>query len=159
MNYQRLSTSLYRSLERLSLSIEACSKIGFEESKPTTNATHGEIWMALNEAQKDAKLKLKHYQQLVSEAAIRATPASEPALEPPAPVEAGDREQKPSKQYIYDAAIKAAFKRGQEEMRGEALWSVKTPVPSGNGDYQLGFLHGQRVAQRAIRALPVEESK
>lgn len=60
-NYRRMTTVLYRSLERLSIVIESCSKIGFEESKPTTNPVHGEIWMALNDAQKDAKLKLKHF--------------------------------------------------------------------------------------------------
>jgi hypothetical protein len=66
-NYSRLSAMLYRSLERLSLAIEACGKIGFEESKPITNAAHGEIWLDLNNAQKDAKLKLKHYAQFVAQ--------------------------------------------------------------------------------------------
>ena len=56
-----LTVSLYRSLERLSIAIEGCGKIGFEESKPTTNEQHGQIWLELNDAQKDAKLKLKHY--------------------------------------------------------------------------------------------------
>ena len=57
----RLSTMLYRSLERLSIAIDSCARIGFEESKPTTNATHGQVWQDLNDAQKDAKFKLKHY--------------------------------------------------------------------------------------------------
>ena len=56
-----LTVSLYRSLERLSIAIEGCGKIGFEESKPTTNEQHGQIWLELNDAQRDAKLKLKHY--------------------------------------------------------------------------------------------------
>jgi len=57
----RLSTKLYRSLERLSIAIESCAGIGFTESTPTTNETHASIWQDLNEAQKDAKLKLKAY--------------------------------------------------------------------------------------------------
>ena len=60
-HYKRLTTILYRSLERLSLAIENCAKIGFEESKPVTNEQHAVIWQYLNEAQKDAKLKLKHF--------------------------------------------------------------------------------------------------
>lgn len=66
INYVRLSTMLYRSLERLSLAIEACGRIGFDESKPTTNQAHAEIWIDLNDAQMDAKLKLKHYAALVN---------------------------------------------------------------------------------------------
>jgi hypothetical protein len=65
-DYKRLATMLYRSLDRLSLAIESCAKIGFEESKPTTNAAHGAIWDDLNAAQKDAKLKLLHYQKFVA---------------------------------------------------------------------------------------------
>ena len=62
----RLSTMLYRSLERLSIAIESCAKIGFQESSPTTNAHHASIWNDLNDAQKDAKLKLKHYETLAA---------------------------------------------------------------------------------------------
>ena len=71
----RLSTMLYRSLERLSIAIESCAKIGFEESKPTTNEQHAQVWIALNEAQKDAKLKLKHYAELVRAEAARSSGA------------------------------------------------------------------------------------
>ena len=56
-----LVAQLYRSLERLHLSVKACAGIGFEESSPTTNAHHASIWNDLNEAQKDAELKLKHF--------------------------------------------------------------------------------------------------
>jgi len=66
----RLATMLYRSLERLSLAIEGCAGIGFQESSPTQNAHHASIWRDLNDAQKDAKLKLKHYQS--------AAPAARP---------------------------------------------------------------------------------
>ncbi len=76
-NYERLAVMLYRSLERLSLAIEACGRIGFEESKPTTNAAHGAIWIDLNDAQKDAKLKLKHYEQFVR--ALLSAPPAPPA--------------------------------------------------------------------------------
>src|SRR5258708_3736724 len=38
-------------------------RIGFQDSSPTTNAHHASIWDDLNEAQKDAELKLKHYLQ------------------------------------------------------------------------------------------------
>jgi hypothetical protein len=64
-NSSRLTAMLYRSLERLSLAIEACARIGFEESKPTTNEAHGMIWLGLNDAQRDAELKLKHYVHFV----------------------------------------------------------------------------------------------
>jgi hypothetical protein len=64
-DYARLCNKLYRSLKRLSLAIEGCSSIGFEESSPTTNAHHASIWNDLNEAQRDAKLKLKHFSELV----------------------------------------------------------------------------------------------
>ena len=56
---------LYRSLERLSLAIEGCAKIGFEESNPIKDAHHADIWNGLNEAQKDAKLKLAHYRRFI----------------------------------------------------------------------------------------------
>ena len=61
ISQNRLSAMLYRSLERLSLAIEQC-----EESKPTTKEHHASIWSYLNEAQKDAKLKLKHYANFVA---------------------------------------------------------------------------------------------
>lgn len=76
----RLSVSLYRSLERLSIAIEACGRIGFEESTPTKNENHAQVWIFLNEAQADAKLKLKHYQQLVSR--IQPGPAEPNPFEP-----------------------------------------------------------------------------
>lgn len=59
-DYKRLSVMLYRSLERLSIAIAECGRIGFEESK------HFDIWMDLNNAQADAKLKLKHCAQFVA---------------------------------------------------------------------------------------------
>lgn len=71
----RLSAMLYRSLERISLSIEGCAKIGFQENKPTTNERHAQVWNDLNDAQADAKLKLKHYAQFVSGA---PTPPADP---------------------------------------------------------------------------------
>lgn len=74
----RLSAMLYRSLERISLSIEGCAKIGFQESKPTTNERHAQVWNDLNDAQADAKLKLKHYAQFVSGA---PTPPADPPSE------------------------------------------------------------------------------
>jgi hypothetical protein len=58
---ERMSISLYRSLERLHLAVVACAAIGFEESSPTKNEHHASIWIDLNEAQKDAVLKLKHF--------------------------------------------------------------------------------------------------
>ena len=61
ISQNRLSAMLYRSLERLSLAIEQCA-----ESKPTTKEHHASIWSYLNEAQKDAKLKLKHYANFVA---------------------------------------------------------------------------------------------
>jgi len=44
-----------------------------------------------------------------------------------------------------NAAVEAAL--------GDALWEAKTPVPSGNGSYQLGFLNGQAASQDAIEKL------
>jgi len=79
VKYKHLTTVLYRSLERLSLAIEQCAKIGFEESKPTTNEMHGEIWIGLNEAQADAKLKLKLFQNIV--ASIVEADARQPEAE------------------------------------------------------------------------------
>lgn len=58
---------IYRSLQRLSLAIAECAGIGFEESSPTTNDHHASIWNDLNDAQKDAALKLKHYRQFVND--------------------------------------------------------------------------------------------
>lgn len=57
----RWSTILWRSLDRLHHAIKEYASIGFEESSPTTNARHASIWLNLNEAQKDAALKLKAY--------------------------------------------------------------------------------------------------
>jgi hypothetical protein len=63
-NYKLLTTSLFRSLERLHLAIKACASIGFQESSPTTNEHHASIWNYLNDAQKDTALKLKHYKEI-----------------------------------------------------------------------------------------------
>lgn len=60
-DYKRWSIVLWRSLGRLSSAIEACARIGFEESSPTMNEHHASIWDDLNAAQKDAKLKLDHF--------------------------------------------------------------------------------------------------
>lgn len=65
----RMSVVLYRSLERLSTAIESCARIGFQESSPTKNEHHAAIWKDLNEAQKDAKLKLK----MLNDTALRST--------------------------------------------------------------------------------------
>jgi hypothetical protein len=100
-DYKRLATMLYRSLDRLSLAIESCAKIGFEESKPTTNAAHGAIWDDLNAAQKDAKLKLLHYQKFVAPVAPASAvkgicPACGEAIElslAPSPVATGETAQ------------------------------------------------------------------
>jgi hypothetical protein len=56
-----LVSMLYRCLARLHLAVKGCAAIGFQESSPTTNEHHASIWNDLNEAQKDAELKLKHY--------------------------------------------------------------------------------------------------
>jgi hypothetical protein len=61
MSNKIITAQLYRSLERLHLAVKACARIGFEESSPTTNAHHASIWNDLNEAQKDAELKLQHF--------------------------------------------------------------------------------------------------
>jgi len=66
-DYARLSVMLYRSLERLSISIESCARIGFTESSPTTSEGDAMVWQDLNDAQKDAKLKLKHYQRFIDD--------------------------------------------------------------------------------------------
>ena len=41
---------------------------------------------------------------------------------------------------------RAAFAR-------KALWEAKTPIPSGNGDFQLGFMRAQEASVEAIEAL------
>ena len=69
-----LSSQLWRCLERLHLAVNACARIGFEESSPTTNDHHASIWNDLNEAQKDAELKLKHFKGL----SVAAAPSREP---------------------------------------------------------------------------------
>ncbi len=46
---------------------------------------------------------------------------------------------------VREAAEEAALTR--------ALWEAKTLVPSGNGDYQLGFLNGQAASQESIEKL------
>jgi hypothetical protein len=71
---ERLALMLYRSLERLSLAIERLGKIGFAvhaEGKPWE---HEQLWMDLNDAQKDAKLKIKHYALLLRRGAERTEP-------------------------------------------------------------------------------------
>ena len=40
-----------------------------------------------------------------------------------------------------------------EAARRDAIWAAHTPIPSGNGDYQLGWLKGQQASQEAITAL------
>jgi len=55
---RRWAVTLWRSLDRLYRAVKDCARIGFQESSPTTNAHHADIWNALNEAQKDAALKL-----------------------------------------------------------------------------------------------------
>lgn len=55
---RRWAVTLWRSLDRLHRAIKDCGRIGFQESSPITNAHHADIWNALNEAQKDAALKL-----------------------------------------------------------------------------------------------------
>lgn len=56
---RRWSVTLWRSLSRLHLAVKECARIGFEESSPTTNAHHADVWNALNDAQKDAAVKLE----------------------------------------------------------------------------------------------------
>lgn len=58
----RMAINLKRSLQRLHLAVKDCARIGFQESSPTTNAHHASIWNDLNEAQKDAEVKLKGYE-------------------------------------------------------------------------------------------------
>jgi hypothetical protein len=72
-----VSVNLYRSLQRLHLAIKACAGIGFEESSPTRNAGHYAVWMDLNEAQKDAEVKLKGYENFVLREKIRSDPDDE----------------------------------------------------------------------------------
>lgn len=60
-DYRLAVRILYRTLERLSLAIEGCAKIGFEESSPTKNPQHFEVWNCLNDAQKAAKEKISDY--------------------------------------------------------------------------------------------------
>lgn len=60
---RRMTVALWRSLDRLHLAVKDCARIGFQESSPTTNATHAEIWNTLNAAQADAALKLKAFSQ------------------------------------------------------------------------------------------------
>ena len=57
----RWETILWRSLNRLHYAVIDCAHIGFQESSPTTNADHAEVWNNLNAAQKDAALKLETY--------------------------------------------------------------------------------------------------
>lgn len=59
---RRFALMLYRSLQRLHIAIKECARIGFEESSPTRNAHHASVWLALSEAQADAALKLKAYE-------------------------------------------------------------------------------------------------
>lgn len=61
MNEQRWSVILARSLERLHLAVTECASIGFEESTPTKNEHHAAIWLNLNAAQRDARLKLRAF--------------------------------------------------------------------------------------------------
>jgi len=60
---RRMAVALWRSLDRLHVAVKDCARIGFQESSPTTNATHTEIWNTLNAAQADAALKLKTFSQ------------------------------------------------------------------------------------------------
>lgn len=55
----RMAVNLMRSLQRLHLAVKGCARIGFQESSPTTNANHASIWNDLNDAQRDAEIKLK----------------------------------------------------------------------------------------------------
>ena len=58
---QHMVTVLWRSLNRLHHAVKECARIGFQESSPTGDARHFAIWTDLNDAQKDAELKLKHF--------------------------------------------------------------------------------------------------
>ena len=64
--YERLSVMLYRSLERLSIAIASCARIGFQESSPTKSEADAMVWQDLNDSQADAKLKLEHYKRFVA---------------------------------------------------------------------------------------------
>jgi hypothetical protein len=77
----RWSIMLARSLRRLHEAIKECARIGFEESSPTRNAHHASVWLNLNEAQKDAALKLDAYSKVrnaVLAEKIRSDPDDEP---------------------------------------------------------------------------------
>lgn len=79
----RWSIMLARSLERLHLAIKECGRIGFQESTPTKNEHHASIWLNLNEAQKDAALKLKAFSD-AQNAILRTKIASDPDDDPSA---------------------------------------------------------------------------
>ena len=79
---RRFALMLYRSLQRLHIAIKDCAKIGFEESSPTRNAHHYDVWMALNNAQADAALKIKAYEDhsnAILAEKIRNDPDDEPS--------------------------------------------------------------------------------
>lgn len=65
---------LWRSLDRLHRAVKDCARIGFQESSPTTNASHAAVWNYLNEAQKDAALKLDAYSKLSGDSSAPDVP-------------------------------------------------------------------------------------
>jgi hypothetical protein len=79
----RWSIMLARSLTRLHEAIKECGRIGFQESSPTKNAHHASIWLNLNEAQKDAALKIKAYSD-AQNAILRRKIAGDPDDDPTA---------------------------------------------------------------------------
>jgi hypothetical protein len=60
---QHMVTVLWRSLNRLHLAVKECARISFQASSPTTSQGHFVIWRDLNDAQKDAALKLKEFER------------------------------------------------------------------------------------------------
>lgn len=77
-NETRWSVMLWRSLDRLHRAVKGCARIGFQESSPTTNASHAEVWNYLNEAQSDAALKLDAYSKLSGDSSAPETSAPQP---------------------------------------------------------------------------------
>jgi hypothetical protein len=65
--------TMWRCLNRLHHAVIGCARIGFDESKPTTNAAHGAVWLDLNEAQKDAKFKLEMFSKYAERPADETT--------------------------------------------------------------------------------------
>jgi hypothetical protein len=123
-NSRILVSMLYRCLARLHLAVKGCAAIGFQESSPTTNAHHASIWNDLNEAQKDAELKLKHYLTPAT-----PSPATESARKPRFGASFEDTGTTPFPEGSYDGSgpIRATELRSQPEPRIYAVSRASVP--------------------------------